>query len=192
VLSAVALVIAVLGATPLGQAAGGALSKVPPFARKAGSAGQANHAKRADLANNSLAVNGFKASRLPQAGKLLVLGSNGKFPEAVGAVGPAGPAGPQGPAGQAGPAGVVGLQVVSGTTPTDSSTEKNVTTTCPTGKKALGGGAQLTTGSGSSPALRASAQTTNDDGWFAAAGETAPYSGTWSLKVFAICATVSS
>jgi hypothetical protein len=80
VLSATALVVAVLGAMPLGEAAMNAVA----FAR------------------NSGAVNGIKASRTPKPGRLIPLGSNGKFPESVIGTGPAGPAGPQGPAGPAG------------------------------------------------------------------------------------------
>ena len=69
VLSATALVVAVLGATPLGEAAYNAVS----FAR------------------NSGAVNGIKASRTPKPGRLLALGANGKFPESVIGTGPQGP-----------------------------------------------------------------------------------------------------
>jgi hypothetical protein len=79
VLSATALVVAVLGVTPLGEAAYNAVS----FAR------------------NSGAVNGIKASRTPKPGRLIPLGANGKFPESVIGTGPQGPAGQQGPAGPA-------------------------------------------------------------------------------------------
>jgi hypothetical protein len=97
VLSVTALVIALLGVTGLGEAA---LRAVPV----------------ANFALNAGKVNGIKASKTPEAGKLLALNGSARFPKSVlavptgprglaGATGPAGPQGPQGPAGPAGPAG---------------------------------------------------------------------------------------
>jgi len=81
VLSATALCVAVLGATPLGHAAEGTvLKKVVPFAKKAAFATKAGLANRA---KNASAVNGIKASTTPSAGELLPLGSNGQFPSSV-------------------------------------------------------------------------------------------------------------
>jgi hypothetical protein len=83
-LSAAALVVAVLGATPAGHAAG-PLGRIVDFARNAGK------------------VNGIEASRTPRAGKLVPLDANAKLPARVlpeaarGAEGPAGPRGPAGP-----------------------------------------------------------------------------------------------
>jgi hypothetical protein len=80
VLSATALVVAIFGATPLGEAA----YNVTPFARNAGK------------------VNGIRASRTPKPNHLLALASNGRFPSSVapkGEQGERGLAGPQGPAG---------------------------------------------------------------------------------------------
>ena len=95
VLSAAALLIAVLSATPNGVAAlTGATVRVALFAKNAGKVG------------------GIGASKKPKAGKLLALGKNGKFPASVlpgGVRGPAGPEGAQGPAGPAGPQGQQGL-----------------------------------------------------------------------------------
>jgi hypothetical protein len=65
VLSAAALLVAVLGATPNGFAAFKGVAKVAPFAKNAGKVG------------------GFAASKKPKAGKLLPLGKNGKFPVSV-------------------------------------------------------------------------------------------------------------
>jgi hypothetical protein len=93
VLSAAALLIAVLGATPLGHAARQGVSRVALYAKNAGKVG------------------GIAASKKPKAGKLLPLGKNGKFPASVlpgGARGPAGPEGARGPAGPAGPQGAMG------------------------------------------------------------------------------------
>jgi hypothetical protein len=88
VLSATALAVAVLGATPLGHAAESTvLKKVVPFAKKAGFATRAGLANRA---KNASAVNGIKASATPTAGQLLPLGSNGRFPSSVIPSGPEG------------------------------------------------------------------------------------------------------
>src|SRR3954471_6022991 len=93
VLSGVALVVAVLALSGLGEAALNA-TPIPRFAQNAG------------------AVNGIQASRTPQANKLLALSTAKKFPLSVlprgtrgprglkGPAGPPGPIGPQGPTGQ--------------------------------------------------------------------------------------------
>src|SRR4029077_1928401 len=92
VLSCLALLVAIAGATGLGQAARNAI----PL-----------------LAKNAQAVGGIKASKTPKAGELLPLGSTKKFPASVVPAGPQGPqgvAGPQGPAGPAGPStGISGV-----------------------------------------------------------------------------------
>src|SRR5205085_4440034 len=118
VLSAVALVVALLGTTPLGHAARGIL----PIAR---------------YAKNSDKVDGINASRIPRPGYLVPLGVNGRFPQTVGAIGPPGPpgpAGPAGPAGATGAAGVIGGVLVSADTAADSSSPKSAQAKCPTGK----------------------------------------------------------
>jgi hypothetical protein len=78
VIAVTALVVAVLGSTPLGEAEYNAT----PFARNAGK------------------VNGIRASRTPKPNHLLPLGPNAKFP---GSVVPGGERGPAGPQGQPGP-----------------------------------------------------------------------------------------
>jgi len=80
-LSAAALLVALLGATPLGEAARNA---VPAFAR------------------NADKVDGIHASRKPKAGYLLALGKSKKFPKSVVPAGPAGPQGPKGGQGRKG------------------------------------------------------------------------------------------
>ena len=97
VLSAAALLIAVLSATPNGVAAltGGAI-RVALFAK------------------NAAKVGGIAASKKPKAGKLLPLGKNGKFPASVFPGGVAGPAGPEGARGPAGPIGPQGQQGIPG------------------------------------------------------------------------------
>ncbi len=78
--------------------------------------GQAARRTVASFAHNAGAVNGIKASRTPKPGRLVPLGRNAKLPAAVlplrrgerGEPGRPGPAGPQGPAGTQGPAGPQG------------------------------------------------------------------------------------
>lgn len=102
VLSAAALAVAALSATPQGIAAMHGAVRVALFAK------------------NAAKVGGIGASKKPKPGKLLALGRNGKFPASVlpggvkgppgteGARGPAGPVGPQGPPGTLGPRGLRG------------------------------------------------------------------------------------
>src|SRR6478672_11599174 len=94
VLSAAALVVAVLGATPNGFAAFKGVAKVALFAK------------------NAAKVGGITASKKPKAGKLLPLGKNGKFPASVV---PAGQRGPVGPIGSQGPQGFPGQKGAKGT-----------------------------------------------------------------------------
>lgn len=101
IVSVTALVVAVLGATPLGEAAERTLAQVPPFAKRA------NFATRAGTANNANKLGG----RTPAA--YARLNANGKVPLALiaglpkGDPGPKGDTGPKGDKGDRGPAGVV-------------------------------------------------------------------------------------
>jgi hypothetical protein len=85
-LAAAALVVAALGATPLGEAAAGVV-RVALFAKNAGK------------------VNGIKAGRKPRPGRLVPLDASGRFPATVIPPGATGPAGPRGPAGAQGEKG---------------------------------------------------------------------------------------
>jgi hypothetical protein len=97
VLSITALVVAVLGATPLGQATATKLAaKFPPFAKTAGFA---------KLSGNSNKLNNHKSTLRGLPGTIPVVGANGKLPASIGAVGPQGPAGAAGAKGDRGPAG---------------------------------------------------------------------------------------
>jgi hypothetical protein len=96
-LSIAAVLLALLGWTPLGEAA-----KVLPIARFASNAGK---------------VDGLSASKTPKAGQLLALSGTRKFPASIfprGFVGPAGPQGPAGPRGPDGPAGPAGQRGPAG------------------------------------------------------------------------------
>jgi hypothetical protein len=101
ILSATALVVALLGATPLGRAASRVVHKIPPLAQRA---------NYATTAGNAKALGGHKPSEFAR------LGSNGKLPASLltsggsgsGGAGPQGPQGAQGPKGEAGPKGDAG------------------------------------------------------------------------------------
>ena len=90
VISVTALTVALVGSTPLGQAAESVLDQIVP------------RAKRADLAANAVKLNGHRSSFNPKPGQIPVVSSEGKLPASIGAVGPQGPPGQQGPPGPRG------------------------------------------------------------------------------------------
>jgi len=118
---------------------------------------------------------------------------------ATGPMGPTGPVGPEGPMGPAGPAGdpgVSGLELVTVSSAVDSVARKNVTATCPAGKSAIGGGAEIVAGTATAAQVEnvgigAVRPTAALDGWSATAWETDSISTTWSLSVHALCAVVT-
>ena len=176
-LSAAALVVAVFGATAVGQAAREA---IPAFAR------------------NADKVDGIHASRKPKAGYLLALGKNKKFPTSVapvGATGPSGPKGDKGDKGDAGTQGPPGMSELSSETNSSASTAvdtKSVGVSCPSGTRAVGGGARV-------PNLVALAVTGSFPsysngvpvGWIADARETSAVASNWSVTVYVVCAKVA-
>jgi len=140
IVSATALAVAVLGATPVGHAAGERLAAAVPFAKSAGYAKQAGNAKR---------LNGRRSTFSGAAGTIPVVGRDGKLPTAIGAVGPQGPVGEKGPRGDkgekgekgpAGPQGMSGYEVVERETPSSLFAQKSTIVACPAGKKPVGGG----------------------------------------------------
>jgi hypothetical protein len=104
--------------------------------------------------------------------------------------GPAGPAGPQGPAGPTGPTGIGGYQLVisPGLTATPNLTRVG-SVGCPSGKKALGGGASFSPVSAAA-FMRESAPLDDGVGWGVKVfnGST---TNSFTLFVWAICANVS-
>ncbi|HXV56538.1 MAG TPA: hypothetical protein VD704_01600 [Gaiellaceae bacterium] len=170
VLSATALVIAVFGSTPTGQAVA---SAVVPFAKKAG------------YAKNSGAVKGVKVSKAPTPGRLLPLGQDGKFPATVV---PAGPKGDPGPPGPRGPSGIGGYQLaISDGIALGPGNWSTRIATCPAGKNVLGGGASSTLPGFSRIILSAP----NDPGTGWVAGIRNEGSSNLTMFAWAICATVS-
>lgn len=99
VLSATALLVALLGATPFGEAA--------------------SNAVRATFAANAGKLRGFAPSKRAKKNTVVVRGANGKIDRASlpltrGPRGLAGPAGATGPAGPVGPTGAAGAQGAKG------------------------------------------------------------------------------
>ena len=62
---------------------------------------------------------------------------------ATGQTGPAGQTGPTGATGAQGPAGLSGLATVVATSASNSNTDRDITATCPAGKTAIGGAAEI-------------------------------------------------
>lgn len=163
-------------------------------------AGGASAAKRlitgADIKDNSLTGADVRNGSLISADF-----RRGSVPK-----GPAGPSGVQGPPGVAGPAGAAGaagaqgapglsgLEVVQSTTDADGGDKKNAAITCPSGKKAIAGGANIvgTTTDQGGPFILRSAPS-GDTQWAVSANESSEFQGgSWALRVFAVCANVAS
>jgi hypothetical protein len=100
---------------------------------------------------------------------------------------PAGPVGAQGPQG---PPGLSAREQVGAETVLNSAAQKNITVTCPMGKKVIGGGVELS-GAGRARVTVTENKPVADNGWEAEAFEAVPTGQTWKLVVHAICAIVS-
>ena len=170
-MSAAALVVALLGSTPLGHALSSALPRnsVGPLQIKRNAVGPSkiapNAVQTSHVLDGSLLTADFKPGQIPQ-----------------------GPKGDKGEKGDQGPPGISQRQVVTATSATDSTSLKQLRPKCPTGKQPLGGGAFIN-GSLSGPALAASFPDT--DGWVATAYEVVSTTATWSLNVIFVCAKVA-
>lgn len=169
IFSTTALLVAVLGVTPLGEAA---YNAVVPRNSVGTLQLQRNAVKAAKIApnairsghvlNGSLLVEDFKAGQIPQ-----------------------GPKGDKGDTGSQGPSGLSGVQiVVANSVNNNAGGLKETTATCPSGKKVTGGGAQPV----SSPAYYAAGYPVGDNAW-KAIGYSPPNQGFFSVRAFAVCAT---
>lgn len=159
-ISLLALVTALLGATPLGRAAGeGLAAAIPPFAKKAG------YAKRA---GNAARLNGRPSTLAGAPGTIPVVGKDGKLPASLGAIGPQGPKGDPGPAGPRGPAGVTGWTFRTQGLTVQPGQVRTATAGCPAGTKALGGGvSSAATGASQHTRILELAPSGQADGWYA-------------------------
>ena len=169
-LSTCALVVAVLGATPLGQAARDlvpARNSVGTIQLKTGAVTSLK------VKDRSLLPLDFKKNALPR-----------------GEQGPAGPTGAAGPQGPSGPAGVSGLQKVFETGAINSVATRSLNATCPAGKIAIGGGAAVVPANQAEVAITAS-YLQNDTTWRGSARELDSVGSNWSLNVVVVCAVAS-
>lgn len=167
-LSLTALVVAVLGVTPVGEAARNQLQ----LPRNSVGEPQLKQAAVTSIKvrNGSLLVKDFRPGQIP--------------------AGPAGPAGPGGPAGPQGPAGASAYQSVFSTSAVDSAPTKTLTASCPAGKRVLGGGVALSPATTPGVALTSSYMS-NETTWTGAAREVVATTSAWGLNVVVICATMS-
>ena len=136
-------------------------SKVAPNAIRAG-----------HVLNGSLLTDDFKPGQIPQGPK-----------------GDKGDKGDKGAKGDQGAPGVSQYQLVSKSSPSDSSNVKSVGINCPTGTRSVGGG-----GLAVSPGVLTSSipNGATADGWIVQARELTPSSSNWYVNVVAICAKVST
>jgi hypothetical protein len=176
-LSITAVVIAVFGSTPVGEAARDLVAQRPTIGTPQLKNGAVTTPKLRNNAVTSLKV--LNGSLLPADFKPGTLPSG-----PAGPAGPAGPTGPTGPAGPTGAPGLSGVQVVTASDTVNPSTFGGVPATCPAGKVPIGGGVQ--TGN-----LNLNITTTRPDGsgW----GGRAYNSGgaALSMTTYAVCATVA-
>lgn len=172
-LSATALLVALLGATPLGHAAESAMEQVVP------------RAKKADFAANAGKLNGHKSSINPKRGQIPVVGANGKLAASIGAVGPQGPAGPQGGPGTSGY-----LRVTENITVPDGTASPTFGVSCPGGRSVLGGGYSFTREHAAQLAVFESLPAANGSGWQFRVRNTT--GGDKPAALYAICANVAS
>ena len=177
VLSTAALVVAVLGATPAGEAARNLVIPkgsvgTPQLKNGAVTTLKLGNAavKKAKLAkgsvtslavlNGSLLTEDFKAGQLPKRDK-----------------------------GDPGAPGISGWERVTAESAIDSVTSKTVVAQCPAGKKVIGGGTLILSALVSGPAIvRSGAE--GETAWLGQGREINGTGSNWRVVVHAICATV--
>lgn len=173
VFSITALLVAVLGVTPFGEAAYNAVVPknsvgTPQLQRNAVKAAKIapNAIRGGHVLDGTLLAADFKAGQIPQ-----------------------GPKGDKGDTGSQGPPGLSQRQIVTAETAMNSDDGKTVSATCPAGKVLVGGGAHAE-GAFGSVALRVSNPSSNI--YIASAVEVNPTLSTWRLIATAICVVVAS
>jgi hypothetical protein len=113
------------------------------------------------------------------------VGSEGAIP------GPQGPQGDTGPQGPVGPPGLADIEIITEDSFSGSSQTRTQIADCPQGKTVIAGGARITSaGSEEGIALLESWPVGDMSGWYTVAQEVTPTAANWTLRAFAICATV--
>ena len=172
-MAASALVVAVLGSTPIGNAL---TSQVPR-----NSVGtlqlKRNAVKPSKLAPNSVrtahVLNGSLLSSDFRPGQL-----------------PAGAKGDKGDKGDPGQPGVAQREIVVASSAADSAPVKLASATCPQGKVAVGGGADILGGTPPVSITVNNPSFANPGQWNARAHELTPTNANWVLRAHAVCARV--
>ena len=131
----------------------------------------ANAVTAGQVKNGSLLKEDFKSGQLP--------------------AGPQGPPGPRGVPGPKGSPGISGLQRVDSSTSSSSSNSKAVVATCPSGKRVVGGGAQVTGSGANKVSINQSFPDSNGDRRNGNAVEVVATGASWQLQAYALCATVN-
>lgn len=145
---------------------------------------RANAVTSVHVRNRSLQANDFARGQLPAGAE----GPEG--PE--GPAGPTGPTGPAGPAGPAGAAGASGYQIVISQSSVDSLDTHEISATCPSGKKVIGGGARVIGGGVDENRINVVRSSPSGDTQWSVRGLELNSTGqNWGVEATAICATVS-
>ena len=181
VVAGIALLFA-LGGTSFAAVSALAPNSVGPAQLKA------NAVTNPKIANN--AVNNAKLAKNAVTSSKVANGSLTAADFAQGQI----PAGPQGPAGKDGAPGISAYQIVTATSPSapPAVTAQNVTATCPSGKKAIGGGGEILGAGKAGVAFNDIHPHNEGAGWYVEAAEVTPILLGWEVRAYAICATVAS
>lgn len=176
VLSATALLVAVLGGTPIGEAAYDAV--VPN-----NSVG-AQQLRKGAVTNVKIRGDAVDSGKVKNRSLKAVDFAEGQLP-----AGADGEKGGKGDKGDTGAPGVIGYEIVSTVSAFDSIVTKSDGASCPAGKKVIGGGASV------NPFSRAALVQSVPDGpnarWVATATEVVATAFDWNLFVFAVCANIA-
>ena len=187
-MSATALVVALLGSTPLGHALASQLpsNSVGPLQIKRNAVGPAKVAPNAirtgHVLDGSLLTADFKPGQIPQGQK----GDKGEK-------GDKGDKGAKGDKGDAGPPGLSERAVVSAMSGINSESSRLVQATCPAGKVAVGGGGvavPVITGS-NAPIAVTRTSPFGPTGWIVTAQEMSAFGGNWWIQAHVVCAKVA-
>ncbi len=179
IMSTTALLVAVLGVTPLGEAAYNAVVPKNSVGAQQLRKGAVTNAKlRGDavtsgkVKNRSLKAIDFKPGQLPS--------------------GPVGPTGPKGDKGETGATGLTGYEIVSVQGAPTSLPFSFVVANCPVGKKVIGGGVTnaLLNGTYYTDIAVHASYPTSDTGWAVVVSKVKPVASTFAVTGFAICANV--
>ena len=177
IVAVTALVVAVLGSTPLGRAAS---RMVLPSNSVGAPQIKKNAVTGLKVKDGSLLAADFKAGQLPAGPK-----GDAGAPGIAGAMGATGPAGLKGDKGDQGLPGLSGVQIAYNASISPAG-GNNVNVICPFGKKIVGGGQEASTGY---DGTTVTGFPNSDHSWFARGLN--PNAGvSWTLKVYAICANV--